>query len=258
MSLSSTTLFRFTLLTTLTALSGGCLTDNPPPRHAPLDSGAPKAPGYTPAPEPVVQKTCAGKTRRAADGLIDDLEDGNHQAAAQGGRDGYWFTTKADHAAIKVPAGNFMPFAGGPPGSKQTVQFVGKTAYEDNWGAAVGLGFLASGAFYDASKYAGIGFRIKAGKPNFNVRVKLPDGASHPDGGLCKTQCWNAFGKELILSTEWQDVTLTWSELTQQSDWGEPRPPSIDPKKLKNVEWAVYPGVEFDLTIDDVHFLECE
>jgi hypothetical protein len=53
-------------------------------------------------------------------------------------------------------------------------------------------------------------------------------------------------------------VALQWSELTQQPDWGVPRPPQVNRAKLKNVEWALYSGVEFDFTLDDVHFLECE
>lgn len=251
----------FVLFSALALTTVGCLTDNPAPRHPPApppDSGAPKAPGYTAIPEPVVKKTCAGKTRRAADGLIDDLEDGNNQAAAAAGRDGYWFASKADRAVVNVPAGEFKPSAAGPSGSKHAVHFAGKTAYEDQWGAAVGMGFLASNGFYDASKYAGVGFRIKSAKPNSNVRLKLPDAASHPEGGQCKAQCWNSFGKELILSTDWQDVSLLWSDLQQQPDWGEPRPPSIDASKIRNIEWTVYPGVEFDIVIDDVHFLECE
>lgn len=251
----------FALSTTFALVTTGCLTDNPAPRHAqrpPESSGAPPAPAHTAAPEPVVKQTCAGKTRRASDGLIDDLEDGNHQAAALGGRDGYWFTSKADNATITVPAGAFQPQPGGPSGSKQMVHFAGKTEHKDQWGAVVGVGFLASGAFYDASKYAGIGFKIKGSKAGLNVRMKVPDEASLPEGGLCKAECWNSFGKELILTTEWQDVALQWSELTQQPDWGAPRPPQVNPAKIKNVEWSVYPGVEFDFTLDDIHFLECE
>jgi hypothetical protein len=258
MSTTSKSPLVLALSSTLALLTGACLTDNPTPRHpASQPEPAPAAAAPPPA-APGVKQTCGGKTRRAADGLVDDLEDGNNQAAPAGGRDGYWFSTKAERAVIKSPAGDFKPEAGGPTGSKQTVHFSGKTAYEDQWGAAVGLGFLTSGGFYDASKYAGIGFRIKSAKPNANVRVKLPDAASHPDGGQCKAQCWNSFGKELILTTEWQDVSLMWSELQQQPDWGDPRPPGIDATKLRNVEWAVYPGVEFDVMIDDIHFLECE
>jgi hypothetical protein len=241
--------------------TGACLTDNPAPRHpeeAPATSGAPPAHADAASAAPVPTQACAGKTRRAADGLIDDLEDGNHQASAFGGRDGYWFTSKADHATILTPAGDFKPAAGGPTGSTHMLHFSGKTEHKDPWGAVVGLGFLAAGGFYDASKYAGIGFKIKGTKAGLNVRMKVPDEASLPEGGLCKTECWNSFGKELILTTDWQDVALTWSELTQQPDWGMPRPPSINAAKLKNVEWSLYPGVEFDFGIDDIHFIECE
>jgi hypothetical protein len=244
----------------LALATSGCHTDNPTPRHPgepPATSGAPPVPAYTAVPESVVKQTCAGKTRRAADGLIDDLEDGNHQVVALAGRDGYWFTSKAPSATIKIPVGDFKPVAGGPAGSKQMAYFSGTTAYKDSWGAVIGVGFLASGGFYDASKYAGIGFKIKGSKAGLNVRLKLPDAASLPEGGLCK-ECWNSFGKELILTSEWQDVALQWSELTQQPDWGVPRPPQINPAKLKNAEWSLYPGVEFDFNVDDVHFLECE
>jgi hypothetical protein len=251
----------FALSLTFALAAVGCLTDNPAPRHPhepPPSSGAPRVPAFTPMPEPVVQQTCAGKTRRAADGLIDDLEDADNQTAALGGRDGYWFTSKADNASIKTPPGAFATAAGGPAGSKQMVHFSGKTEHKDQWGAVVGVGFLASGALYDASRYAGIGFKIKGEKAGLNVRLKVPDEASLPEGGLCKAECWNSFGKELILTTDWQDVALQWSELTQQPDWGVPRPPQVNRAKLKNVEWALYSGVEFDFTLDDVHFLECE
>jgi hypothetical protein len=258
MMLVSSRSFPFGLCSAVALLTAGCLTDNPAPRHPPPSSLAPPAPASTAAPEPVVTRTCAEKTRRAPDGLIDDLEDGNHQVAALGGRDGYWFTSKAERASIKTPLGTFKPEPGGPAGSKQSARFAGKTEHEDTWGAVVGAGFLAAGGFYDASKYAGIGFKIKGTKAGLNVRLKVPDSASVPEGGKCKEQCWNSFGKELILTTDWQDVALQWSDLTQQPDWGAPRPPAVTPAQVKNVEWSVYPGVEFDFMLDDVHFLECE
>ncbi len=247
------------LLPIVALSAAGCLTDNPAPRHPPAPP--PAAPAAAPPPvaaAPAAKQTCAGKTRRAADGLVDDLEDGNNQTSALGGRDGYWFASKADHATIKVPLGDFKPVDGGAAGSKKAVHFAGKTEYQDPWGAAVGVNFLAAGGLYDASKYAGIGFKIKGAKAGLNVRLKVPDVASLPEGGLCKAQCWNSFGKELILTTDWQDVTFMWSELTQQPDWGEPRPPIVDASKIKNVEWSVYAGVEFDFMLDDVHFIECE
>ncbi len=234
-----------------------CLTDPEEPRFPTAAVEPEPPPPRVPMAEPAAAKTCTGATRRAADGLIDDLEDGDGRLALLGGRTGYWWVAKADHAAVTTPAGTFASSDGGAAPSKKAVRFAGKTDSKDQWGAAVGVNFLESGGFYDASKYAGVAFRIKTSQPNFNVRVKLPDVSSIPDGGLCKTACWNSFGKELIVGPEWQDVVVTWSELSQQPDWGEPRPPAVTVGKIKNIEWAVNQGVEFDLVIDDVHFIEC-
>jgi hypothetical protein len=89
------------------------------------------------------------------------------------------------------------------------------------------------------------------------VRVKLPDVNTVPDGGACKSTCWNSFGKDLVVGPDWQDVVVLWGDLAQQPDWGNPRPPSVTTSQIKNVEWAVNQGVEFDVAVDDVHFVEC-
>jgi len=215
----------------------------------------------TPISDPVanVPPTCKGGTKPAATGLVDDLEDGDGKAAAQGGRDGIWWVGKADHAKIEIPAGAVKPSEGGATGGKRGMHFVGKTDNADTWGAAVGVNFLASAAFYDASKYAGVSFKIKSAKPNLDVRLKINDVNTTPEGGKCSKQCFNAFGREIILgNTEWKEVTLMWSELTQQSDWGDVRPPMIDPTKLKDLEWQIWPGTDFDVWIDDVRLLECQ
>jgi hypothetical protein len=205
--------------------------------------------------KPAGQATaCPNGTRRATDGLIDDFE--AEKPPALGARSPGWWVGTAPHGKITVPGPNFATSDGGPAGSKKALRFAGKAAYEDSWGAAASVSFQPAG-FYDASKYAGIGFKIKSAKPNLNVRLKVPDVASHPDGGQCTKECWNSFGKELIVGTEWQEVALLWDDLTQQPDWGVPRPPAITPGKLKEASWTLYPGAEFDFWLDDIHFLEC-
>jgi hypothetical protein len=241
----------------LWVLIPGCLTDPEEPRF-PESELEPSPPARRElSPEPLVAKTCPGPTRAAQDGLIDDLEDGDGRAAPVCGRSGYWWIAKADHAVVTTPAGAFASSDGGAVGSKKVVRFAGKTDPRDQWGAAVGLNFLESGAFYDASRYAGVAFRIKASRPNVNVRVKLPDVSTHPEGGVCTAGCWNSFGKDLVVGAEWQDVVVTWNELGQQPNWGDPRPPAITVGKIKNIEWAVNQGVEFDVFVDDVRFVEC-
>jgi hypothetical protein len=254
--------FVFTAVPLTVCLVVACAGDPPPHPSTPTPTPppTPAAIDTSPIADPVakVPPTCAHGTKPAATGLIDDLEDGNAQAAALDGRNGAWWIGKADHAKISIPAGAVKPSAGGSPGSKHGMHFAGTTDNADPWGAAIGVNFLASGGFYDASKYAGVTFKIKASKPSLDVRLKILDVNTHPDGGRCKKECFNAFGRELILGTEWRDVSLMWSELTQQSDWGDPRPPMIDAQKLKDIEWQIWPGTEFDIWIDDVHFLECQ
>jgi hypothetical protein len=261
-----TKLIAWTATPVLTlGLVAACAGSPPPPPAAASASGTAAAPAAAAGPvdtsplsDPVanVPPTCAHGTKAAATGLIDDFEDGNDKPATDGGRNGSWWIGKADHATITLPKGPAKPSPGGPDKSKHAMHFVGKTDNSDTWGAAVGVNFLPSG-FYDASKYAGIAFKIKSAKPNLDVRLKVLDVNTHPEGGVCK-DCFNAFGRELILGTEWKDVSLMWSELTQQSDWGNPRPPMIEPSKLHDMEWQIWPGNEFDIWIDDVHFLECQ
>jgi hypothetical protein len=249
------------------SLTFACASEAPPPAAAPASGAAPAAGppasstiDSTPIADPVanVPPTCKNGVKPAANGLIDDLEDGNAQGALQGGRDGSWFVGKGEHAVVTLPLADNKPSAGGSAGGKFGMHFTGKTDNSDTWGAALGINFLATGKFYDASKYAGIAFKIKSSKPNTDVRFKVLDVNTHPDGGGCSKQCFNAFGRELILGTEWRDVKLMWSELTQQSDWGDIRPPMIDFTKVKDLEWQLWPGVDFDVWVDDVQLLECQ
>jgi hypothetical protein len=189
--------------------------------------------------------------------LVDDFEAETGKPAALAGRDPVWRVDVAEHASVSAPGREFSAVTGGPEGSKRAVHFAGKTSNDDAWGADLALALTKSG-FYDASKYAGIGFKIRSEKPNFNPRFKITDMSSDPEGGQCSVHCWNSFGKELIVGPEWQNVELMWSDLTQQPDWGDVRPPSITPTKIKALMWSIYSGQEFDLTIDEIYFLQCK
>ena len=244
-----------------------CASQSAAPAAAPATQPATAAPtpasgsvDASPISDPVanVPPTCKNGTKPAATGLVDDLEDGDGKAKAEAGRDGIWWVGKADHAKIEIPGAKVTPADGGPFGSKRAMHFVGKTDNADVWGAAIGVNFLAGGGFYDASKYAGISFKIKSAHPNLDVRLKVNDVNTHPDGGKCSKQCFNAFGREIILGTETKEITLMWSELTQQSDWGDVRPPMIEPSKVKDLEWQIWPGVDFDIWLDDITLLECK
>src|SRR6266511_2518505 len=131
-------------LTATVPLALACASDPPPAPAAPI-APASTAIDTTPIADPVanVPPSCKQGTKPAASGLIDDLEDGNVQVAALGGRDGSWWVSKDEHATIAIPAGGAKAAEGGATGSKFGMHFVGKTDNADDWGAAVGVNFLA-------------------------------------------------------------------------------------------------------------------
>ncbi len=232
-----------------------------PPAVASTPAPAAPAPALAVAVAPVAVAgpalvACANGMQPAPDGLFDDFEDGTNQVSLLAGRSGYWWVAHADHAKIEIPGPEFRTVDGGPHGSKRAVHFAGQTDMQDEWGASLGGNFLGGG-FYDASKYAGIAFKIK-GTPKSFVRFKVPDVNTHPDGSVCQKECWNAFGKTLELKADWQDVELAFGDLKQLEGWGSPRPPTVNTAKVKHLEWAVDQGEKFDFWIDDIKLLSCK
>ncbi len=203
-------------------------------------------------------KSCRTGTRRADDGTIDDFEDGDMQLSLEGGRDGYWWPKK-DQAGSTIEPTPFGPSDGAGDGSEMAMHASGKTATGDGaWGAGFGVNLVGQGTFYDASKYAGISFRAKVGPgASTSVRFKIGDVNTHADGHICKG-CWNHFGKDLILTTEWREYKVLFSDVRQEPYWGDPRPLSVTPTKLVSIDWSIGPGRTYDVWVDDVAFLDCK
>jgi endoglucanase len=196
--------------------------------------------------------------RSADDGGLDDLEDGNNQVTKTGGRDGYWWSAKD-------PKGSTLDMQvtePGAPGSDLAMHISGTTVpgkpEDDSWGVLLGMNLVTQGLFYDASKYAGVAFKAKVGPGSSSaVRLKIADVNTHKDAGVC-TACWNHFGKDLTIGTEWKEYRVTFSGAAQEPGWGAPRPAAVTPSKLVALNWGIGPGNSYDLWIDDVTFLECE
>jgi len=231
----------------------GCIGRSQTPQCPTDGSGGPGA-----APDSAtLAKACPNGVRPAVDGLIDDMEDGNSQLALLAGRDGYWWSAHDDKGSTIEPA-EFTPLEAGPGGNGLAVMYHGLTSSGTGaWGTNFGATFLSGGA-YDASKYVGISFSAKVGKDSTKkIRFKVGDINTHKDGGLCK-DCWNHFGKDLTLSTEWQDYQVLFSELKQADGWGDPRPPSVSVSQLWNIDFSIGPGMRYEVWVDDVQFLECK
>ncbi len=214
------------------------------------------APLVNPDGSPKPRTYCPRGTYVPADGLIDDFEDGNRQIASVGGRSQYWYTS-ADSEGSEIFPEEFNPIE--IEGEGYVMHAEGKTATGDPskaWGAQFGADFL-QGEFYDASRYAGIRFRAKVGpKSTPSIRFKVADVNTHPNGGVC-TNCYNHFGKDLSLSTEWQQFEFFFGGMQQRPYWGDPRPPSIDARQLNGFDFTIEAGNVFDVYIDDLEFFAC-
>jgi endoglucanase len=238
-----------------------CAERNGPQASVAVAAPAAEALGSTASGSVAAVKTCAAGLKPAADGLIDDIEDGNNRVAESAGRGGFWWDAKDDKGSSIEPSGQLKMFEGGANGSKFSVHVTGSTAAaaDKAWGAVVGFR-LAEQGLYDASKYAGVSFFAKVGEKSASqIRLKVADVNTHPDGLVCKEACYNDFGRDLTFSHDWQEYQVSFAELRQQDGWGDPRPPAITPSKLVQVAWHfMTPGSEFDLYLDDVRFVDCK
>ncbi|HEY8942698.1 MAG TPA: carbohydrate binding domain-containing protein [Polyangiaceae bacterium] len=200
-------------------------------------------------------KACSD-AKLAADGLIDDFEDGDTQLAKVGGRDGYWWTS-ADSNGSTIAPKEVVGVAGGAD-SPRAVNFKGTTSGASGaWGVNFGVNFLSAKMPYDGSPYAGVSFKAKVG-PNSSkkIRFKIGDINTHQDAGVC-TACWNHFGKDVELTEQWQEVRVLFTDLAQGSGWGQPRPPHLATDKLWNIDFSIPPGSTYDVWVDDVRLLQC-
>ncbi len=217
--------------------------------------------GGPPPPQIATQKSADVVGRCGPEGLIDDCEDGNNQILKQDTRAGYWYSAvDTEGSTIEPPAGSAFPMTrGGAKGSGYAAHIKGKIAFSAKPFAVLGFNFVDPKDVYDASKYAGFSFYAKRGAGSFpKVRLKIPDVDTDPQGNVCKA-CFNDFGMDLELSEDWVEYVVTWGDTHQMPDWGDPRPPAIQPSKLYSVQWQVNTrSKEYDLWVDDIAFLGCK
>jgi hypothetical protein len=210
-----------------------------------------------------VLSSCPGGLVPAADGNVDDFEDGNNQTNVEGGRDGYWYTAKdSQGSTFEIPVEGFATAEGGADGSTSALHIKGTTASgsDQAWGVEIGMNFSNTpGELYDASKYEAFSFKAKLGSKDVDekLRVSLADVNTHPSGGVCAT-CFNHFNQTIELTPEWKEYTLAFKDLKQRPGWGKPRPANVTPSKLVNINYQIGGGKPFDVWIDELKLLECK
>jgi endoglucanase len=135
----------------------------------------------------------------------------------------------------------------------------GSTGSSSDAYAGMGLSLREPSGPYDASKYTGVAFVAKQGPGGVAaVRFKVPDANTSKEAGVCR-ECFNDFGVDFQLTGEWTRYVVSFADLKQQQDWGDPRPAAVDASTLYGLQWQVSsPNAPFDVWIDDVSFVGCE
>jgi|GEM_PF-1588035 len=162
--------------------------------------------------------------------VIDDFLDGDQAILMNEGRQGYWY----DYS----DAGSSRPLASAPEmhDGRQAVHAVGShlggvSADEAFGGLGVELNNASStdpvpgqsprGTF-DASAWDGIQVWVKSGTgATKSVRLEMvtPAIAEGSEGGSCTSECWDAYGRDIAITTEWKLAKIPFSSLVQEG-WG--------------------------------------
>ncbi|HEV8549350.1 MAG TPA: carbohydrate binding domain-containing protein, partial [Polyangiaceae bacterium] len=195
--------------------------------------------------DPATRASPEGRACPPAAGMISDGESANKTNFTQG-RGGYWYTfldTKDNGGSEIWPTsgalgGTFEMSDGGAKGSGgHHARMKGSIGTSDIVYAGMGMNFVDPKGTYDASRYQGIAFWAKKNPGSTpNVRLKVPDAQTDPDGKSCH-QCFNDHGFNLVLADDWQLYTIPFTSMTQE-DWG-PKDSGIDPSHLYGIQFQV-------------------
>jgi len=215
------------------------------------DETAGKPTGGGPIPPNINAGVCPTKS------VLDDAEDGDHQAYKDDQRGGYWYTYSDKAGTVVEPAGEFKMSQGGPDGSKWAAKMSGKTGPGGILYAGVGFSITDPKAPVDLSCCKGVSFYAKkAGAGIAAVRLKVPDAQTTPEGNQCK-QCYNDFGRDYMFTDQWTKYELPFAEMSQEASWGD-KFPAIMPTHIYGLQWQVKdPNQSFEIWVDSVELIGC-
>lgn len=207
------------------------------------------------------EKPFLGGCSRTA--VVEDGEDNDHRILVHNERGGYMYTFVDSNGSTIQPTpgaqgGMFTQEIGGANGSLYGGRFHGDLGPSGIVYAGFGMNLLEPKGLYDASQYEGVTFFARRAPDSVGkMRLKLPDKATDPDGGVC-ADCFNNFGKDIELTEEWKQYVVPFSEMKQEDGWGSPRPAAVDASALYAIQFQVNtPGAHFDIWIDDIAFFGC-
>lgn len=217
--------------------------------------------------DPKVANSPAGTECKAPEALICDGDDNNNQTAVIANRGGYWYTFSDMFGTEVWPlqgakGGTFEMSPGGAENSPYAARFKGTVVAQPSADqytqAGMGLNFVDPKGPYDASQYGGISFWAKAAPGSVtDVRLKIPDNNTDPDGGVC-SECFNDFGMDLKLTNEWQHYVIRFKDLKQEVGWGSPKKFGVDSSSIYGIQFQTKIAEQpFDIWVDQIRFTGC-
>jgi hypothetical protein len=166
---------------------------------------------------------------------------------------GAWHSYKDLNGSTLAPQGAFVPARGGARGSQYAGHIQGKLASSPQVWAGLDERIGDSATPQDLSPWRKVCFQAKG---SGRARFAMADVNTDPAGGVCQ-RCYNNFGANFALTTDWQEQCFELDLLTQTCCWGEARP-ALAAEKVFGLSWSVHePGADYDLWIDDVQ-LRCD
>jgi endoglucanase len=210
------------------------------------------------------RQTAEGTPCQTPDAVISDNDDNDNQVNVIGGRGGYWYTFIDEEGTSVWPTagahgGTFEMSPGGAESTPYAARYKGTVSATGSIVlAGMGMNFLDPKGGYDASKYKGFSFWAKKGPGSTgNVRLKVPDQYTDPDGGKC-SECYNDNGINLTLTEEWQQFTIAFKHLKQLPGWGRPMRAKLDSSAVYGLQFQVNePGATYDIWVDQIRFTGC-
>lgn len=194
--------------------------------------------------------------------VIEDGEDNNNQVTVKDGRNGYIYSFSDTNGTKVTPelGATFTQTPGGAQGSAYAACAKGTTALAAIAYAGLGFNLTDPDGPTDLSKHDGIAFRVRRGSDSTQrIRLKVPDVATKPEGGVCTDKCFNDFGADVVMTEEWQQFFIPFSEMKQMAGWGAPRPPAIEKTKIYSLQFQVLEkNKNFDICVDDIAFIKCD
>jgi hypothetical protein len=200
------------------------------------DTGTPWTYDAAPPPpdaQPQTPSVCNGKSRilTTADKFIADFE----STSLTG-----WYDYRASGALNALVVGT--------PGAIGTAK-AGHLAASGLTDFGAGMGF-GTGC-WDTSALDGISFWAKGtagGDNRIQFQVAIPATHAAANGGDCVTKCFDHPSKQLVLTSDWKQYVVAWSELTQ-AGFGTP---AHYQGVIMALNWVSVSATSVDFWIDEV------